>query len=83
MFTEAAGFWGIPARSREGLTSPQETFHCVDCGHSAHADTVGALNVLRVGPGRPVATPTRLSEKPRPFKAGRSRLLPGVDGGRQ
>ncbi|MFF1843902.1 RNA-guided endonuclease InsQ/TnpB family protein [Streptomyces sp. NPDC058217] len=27
----------------------QETFHCVDCGHTAHADTVGALNVLRAG----------------------------------
>ncbi|WP_372462335.1 zinc ribbon domain-containing protein [Streptomyces acidiscabies] len=27
----------------------QEKFHCVSCGHNAHADTVGALNVLRVG----------------------------------
>jgi putative transposase len=27
----------------------QETFHCVSCGHNAHADTVGALNVLRAG----------------------------------
>ena len=27
----------------------QETFHCVSCGHQAHADTVGALNVLRAG----------------------------------
>ncbi|MFE5855379.1 RNA-guided endonuclease InsQ/TnpB family protein [Streptomyces sp. NPDC056500] len=27
----------------------QEKFHCVSCGHSAHADTVGALNVLRAG----------------------------------
>ncbi|MEV7004715.1 zinc ribbon domain-containing protein, partial [Streptomyces sp. NPDC093982] len=27
----------------------QETFLCVSCGHHAHADTVGALNVLRAG----------------------------------
>lgn len=27
----------------------QEKFHCVSCGHQAHADTVGALNVLRAG----------------------------------
>ncbi|MGW8767019.1 RNA-guided endonuclease InsQ/TnpB family protein [Streptomyces sp. NPDC055815] len=27
----------------------QETFHCVGCGHSSHADTVGAVNVLRAG----------------------------------
>ncbi|MFD3870997.1 RNA-guided endonuclease InsQ/TnpB family protein [Streptomyces sp. NPDC058623] len=27
----------------------QEEFHCVGCGHRAHADTVGALNVLRAG----------------------------------
>lgn len=27
----------------------QEKFHCVACGHAAHADTVGALNVLRAG----------------------------------
>lgn len=27
----------------------QEKFHCVDCGHQAHADKVGALNVLRAG----------------------------------
>ncbi|WP_327426370.1 RNA-guided endonuclease InsQ/TnpB family protein [Streptomyces sp. NBC_01236] len=27
----------------------QEKFHCLSCGHSAHADTVGALNVLRAG----------------------------------
>ncbi|MFJ9447825.1 zinc ribbon domain-containing protein [Kitasatospora sp. NPDC101235] len=30
----------------------QDTFHCVGCGHQAHADTVGAVNVLRAGPGR-------------------------------
>ncbi|MFJ9829034.1 RNA-guided endonuclease InsQ/TnpB family protein [Streptomyces sp. NPDC101160] len=27
----------------------QEKFHCTECGHQAHADTVGALNVLRAG----------------------------------
>ncbi|GAA0699753.1 hypothetical protein GCM10010193_63140 [Kitasatospora atroaurantiaca] len=27
----------------------QETFHCVRCGHQAHADTVGAVNVQRAG----------------------------------
>ncbi|MFG3518293.1 RNA-guided endonuclease InsQ/TnpB family protein [Streptomyces bobili] len=27
----------------------QEKFHCVACGHIAHADTVGATNVLRAG----------------------------------
>ncbi|MCX5105406.1 transposase [Streptomyces sp. NBC_00439] len=27
----------------------QEKFHCVGCGHTAHADVVGALNVLRAG----------------------------------
>ncbi|QIY76401.1 RNA-guided endonuclease InsQ/TnpB family protein [Streptomyces sp. RLB1-33] len=27
----------------------QEKFHCVSCRHNAHADTVGALNVLRAG----------------------------------
>ncbi|GAA2796869.1 transposase [Kitasatospora sp. CM 4170] len=30
----------------------QKTFHCVNCGHRAHADTVGALNVLRAGLAR-------------------------------
>ncbi|MFI9361947.1 RNA-guided endonuclease InsQ/TnpB family protein [Kitasatospora sp. NPDC053057] len=30
----------------------QETFHCVVCGHRAHADTVGAVNVLRAGLAR-------------------------------
>ncbi|MFD6186805.1 RNA-guided endonuclease InsQ/TnpB family protein [Streptomyces goshikiensis] len=30
----------------------QEKFHCVACAHSAHADTVGALNVLRAGLAR-------------------------------
>ncbi|MFF8678138.1 RNA-guided endonuclease InsQ/TnpB family protein [Streptomyces sp. NPDC015237] len=27
----------------------QDKFHCAACGHRAHADTVGALNVLRAG----------------------------------
>ncbi|WP_331747945.1 transposase [Streptomyces chartreusis] len=27
----------------------QEKFHCQACGHNAHADTVGAINVLRTG----------------------------------
>ncbi|MFB6783404.1 RNA-guided endonuclease InsQ/TnpB family protein [Streptomyces sp. NPDC056352] len=35
----------------------QEKFHCVLCGHSAHADTVGALNVLRAGLVRREAQP--------------------------
>ncbi|MGW1554880.1 RNA-guided endonuclease InsQ/TnpB family protein, partial [Streptomyces sp. NPDC002346] len=35
----------------------QETFHCVACGHNAHADTVGALNVLRAGLVRREAQP--------------------------
>ncbi|OIV39511.1 transposase [Mangrovactinospora gilvigrisea] len=35
----------------------QEKFHCVSCGHQAHADHVGALNVLRAGLVRRVANP--------------------------
>ncbi|WP_328623520.1 RNA-guided endonuclease InsQ/TnpB family protein [Streptomyces sp. NBC_00354] len=35
----------------------QEKFHCVSCGHQAHADTVGALNVLRAGLVRRDAQP--------------------------
>ncbi|MCX4537859.1 transposase [Streptomyces sp. NBC_01669] len=35
----------------------QEKFHCVSCDHSAHADTVGALNVLRAGLVRREAAP--------------------------
>ncbi|WP_327242099.1 RNA-guided endonuclease InsQ/TnpB family protein [Streptomyces sp. NBC_01320] len=35
----------------------QEKFYCVACGHSAHADTVGALNVLRAGLVRREAQP--------------------------
>ncbi|MFI5796677.1 RNA-guided endonuclease InsQ/TnpB family protein [Streptomyces sp. NPDC051677] len=35
----------------------QERFHCVSCGHTAHADTVGATNVLRAGLVRRYANP--------------------------
>ncbi|MET8208433.1 transposase [Streptomyces sp. NPDC005373] len=35
----------------------QEEFHCVSCGHTAHADTVGATNVLRAGLVRREAAP--------------------------
>lgn len=35
----------------------QEKFHCQACGHRAHADTVGALNVLRAGLARREAQP--------------------------
>lgn len=35
----------------------QEKFHCISCGHNAHADTVGALNVLRAGLVRRDANP--------------------------
>ncbi|MFG2648165.1 RNA-guided endonuclease InsQ/TnpB family protein [Streptomyces sp. NPDC048436] len=35
----------------------QDKFHCVSCGHSAHADTVGAVNVLRAGLVRREANP--------------------------
>ncbi|MFB7578911.1 RNA-guided endonuclease InsQ/TnpB family protein [Streptomyces hydrogenans] len=35
----------------------QEKFHCVACCHTAHADTVGALNVLRAGLVRREALP--------------------------
>ncbi|WP_030800320.1 RNA-guided endonuclease InsQ/TnpB family protein [Streptomyces sp. NRRL S-337] len=35
----------------------QEKFHCVACGHHAHADTVGAINVLRAGLVRRQAQP--------------------------
>jgi putative transposase len=31
----------------------QKKFHCQSCGHNAHADTVGATNVLRAGLVRP------------------------------
>jgi len=35
----------------------QEKFHCVACGHTAHADTVGVTNVLRTGLVRRNANP--------------------------
>ncbi|MET9896310.1 transposase, partial [Streptomyces sp. NPDC006465] len=35
----------------------QEKFHCIACGHIAHADTVGAYNVLRAGLVRRNANP--------------------------
>jgi putative transposase len=35
----------------------QEKFRCVACGHTAHADTVGATNVLRAGLVRRHANP--------------------------
>lgn len=35
----------------------QEKFHCVACNHTAHADTVGATNVLRAGLVRRNAQP--------------------------
>ncbi|MET7543305.1 transposase [Streptomyces sp. NPDC005507] len=35
----------------------QAKFHCVSCGHTAHADTVGATNVLRAGLVRRDAAP--------------------------
>ncbi|WP_128637184.1 zinc ribbon domain-containing protein [Streptomyces sp. C] len=36
----------------------QEVFLCVSCGHRAHADVVGALNVPRAGPVRREAQPS-------------------------
>ncbi|MGQ4385585.1 RNA-guided endonuclease InsQ/TnpB family protein [Streptomyces sp. SAS_270] len=50
----------------------QEKFHCVSCGHSAHADIVGALNVLRAGLVRRDAQPAQ-REAPA-FTPGRSHL---------
>ncbi|MFJ9605931.1 RNA-guided endonuclease InsQ/TnpB family protein, partial [Kitasatospora sp. NPDC101176] len=35
----------------------QEKFHCLACGHQDHADTVGAINVLRAGLVRRQANP--------------------------
>jgi putative transposase len=34
--------------AKENRTT-QDKFHCVACGHTAHADVVGATNVLRAG----------------------------------
>ncbi|MGW1180552.1 RNA-guided endonuclease InsQ/TnpB family protein [Streptomyces drozdowiczii] len=48
----------------------REKFHCVRCGHQAHADAVGALNVLRAGLARRNAN-TAWREAP-PTRAGRS-----------
>ncbi|MEV0643519.1 transposase [Streptomyces sp. NPDC050619] len=41
----------------KGNRPAQEKFHCQECGHQAHADTVGALNVLRAGLVRREAQP--------------------------
>jgi putative transposase len=42
--------------SAENRTA-QAKFHCVNCGHQDHADTVGAINVLRAGLVRRNADP--------------------------
>ncbi|MFJ9242514.1 RNA-guided endonuclease InsQ/TnpB family protein [Streptomyces sp. NPDC101776] len=42
----------------------QEKFHCVSCGHTAHADEVGALNVLRAGLVRRNANPAQREAAP-------------------
>ncbi|GAA3075673.1 hypothetical protein GCM10010448_67450 [Streptomyces glomeratus] len=42
--------------AKENRTA-QEKFHCIACGHNAHADTVGAVNVLRAGLVRREAAP--------------------------
>lgn len=41
----------------KGNRPTQEKFHCLSCGHIAHADTVGAWNVLRAGLVRREAQP--------------------------
>lgn len=41
----------------KGNRPSQETFCCVACGHAAHADVVGAINVLRAGLVRREAEP--------------------------
>lgn len=33
----------------QGNRPTQEKFHCLSCGHRAHADVVGATNALRAG----------------------------------
>ncbi|MFB7223214.1 zinc ribbon domain-containing protein [Streptomyces sp. NPDC056227] len=50
-------FTAVSVRPPSTSTATKETFHCVACGHSAHADTVGALNVLRAGLVRREAQP--------------------------
>lgn len=56
----------LPAVAGAGTTTEsrlaQEKFHSVSCGCNAHADTVGALSVLRAGPGR--AGPVRRDANP-------------------
>lgn len=55
----------------------RESFHCVGCGHRAHADVVGASNVLRAGlarrraaaAGREAPSATRGSGHVMPFGA--------------
>ena len=41
----------------KGNRPSQEKFHCLACSHTAHADTVGATNVLRAGLVRRDANP--------------------------
>jgi len=41
----------------KGNRPSQEKFHCLACSHTAHADTVGATNVLRAGLVRRNANP--------------------------
>ncbi|MGW3651452.1 RNA-guided endonuclease InsQ/TnpB family protein [Streptomyces sp. NPDC000878] len=41
----------------KGNRPTQEKFHCQACGYTAHADTVGAINVLRAGLVRRDAQP--------------------------
>ncbi|MGW6691647.1 zinc ribbon domain-containing protein [Streptomyces sp. NPDC054961] len=38
----------VPAHRQQATSNrpTQQKFHCVSCGHTAHADTVGAINVL-------------------------------------
>ncbi|WP_457029429.1 RNA-guided endonuclease InsQ/TnpB family protein [Kitasatospora sp. P5_F3] len=42
----------VDPRNTSRTCPPSGRLHCVNCGHRAHADTVGALNVLRAGPAR-------------------------------
>jgi putative transposase len=72
----------------KGNRPTQETFHCVR--HTAHADTVGALNVLRAGLVRREATParrpllyegggvTRSAHRPTPTRADGHQARPSV-----
>ncbi|MFF8868443.1 zinc ribbon domain-containing protein [Streptomyces sp. NPDC015139] len=47
----------LPASAAGENRPTQEKFHCQACGHNAHADTVGAINVLRAGLVRRDANP--------------------------